>query len=176
MPPRSKVLRFPPDVREAIAERYRAGMAYEEIARLVRGQGYQTSSSSLYRYMSSQKIIQNHIRYSQEFAEKLVSTLGRGGSDGKLVRSVTHIIASLTQIAAGKKFERLDEDLDMKDLDALARIVRNLATASKQDVSRENELADLLKKQSGKLKKAASAKELEPEAAKIACRILGLPE
>ena len=176
MPPRSKVLRLPSDVREAIAERYRAGMTYAEIARLVRGKGYKTSSSSLYRYMSSQKIIQNHIRYSQEFAAKIVSKLGKDGEDGKLLRSLTQVVGTLTQIAAGKTFDSLDESLPVKDIESFARIVRCLSTAAKQDVSRENELADLLKKQSGKLRDAASAKELEPEAAKIACRILGLPE
>ena len=64
----------------------------------------------------------------------------------------------------------------MKDLDALARIARNLATASKQDVSREKELADLMKKQSGKLDKAVEEGEMDKEAAKQARRIMGIPE
>ena len=73
-----------------------------------------------------------------------MSAVGKEGAAGKVGRSVTQVIASLTQMAVSKRFEGILEDGDVgsKELDRLARIARNPSAAGRQDVSRERELAE----------------------------------
>ena len=120
----------------------------------------------MHQYMSAQKVVQEHVRNSREFAERLVSAVGKEGAAGKVGQSVTQVIASLTQMAVSKRFEGILEDGDVgsKELDRLARIARNPSAAGRQDVSRERELAEFMKTQASTLDNAVAKNRIDEKA------------
>ena len=95
-----------------------------------------------------------------------MSAVGKEGAAGKVGRSVTQVIASLTQMAVSKRFEGILEDGDVgsKELDRLARIARNPSAAGRQDVSRERELAEFMKTQASTLDNAVAKNRIDEKA------------
>lgn len=184
MPRRSKIKELPANVKAQIDKWLSNDQAtIDDIVAYCEDAGHDVSRSSVGRYRQKFEEVAKQLRHSREMAEALVQEIGPAATEGKVGRLLVEILQKLTfdllLDRAGKANDPLkdDEPAQPKELQMLARALKDMASAQKIDVDREASiLRDFAFRAADEVEKTARAEGLSAKTiSQFRASILGLP-
>ncbi len=179
MPRKSSVKKLPKPIQESIHRLLESGRTLDEIVAHLGEMGATVSRSALGRYAQSYEEVAQKLRETRELATFFGSKLEDLPND--VGRTTTEMLHTLLFKVTKKQLDSDDPDIDVRDLMAMARTIKDMSTATKTSADmeikiRENARKELAEEAKQKMGEAVGGGRLDAEAAEEALRILGFGE
>lgn len=151
-----KIRRLPPELREQLHAMLDAGHTLDEIAAHLKSLGADVSRSGLGRYKQQVDKVAQRLRESRNMAEAVMERMGAQAATGK---SGAALIEMLTTLTSDYLLRRLDDrDVEVDELRALARAVKERAQAARATQDYDVKLREAARREAEEdLKKAVEA-------------------
>lgn len=151
-----KIRRLPPELREQLHAMLDAGHTLDEIATHLKSLGADVSRSGLGRYKQQVDKVAQRLRESRNMAEAVMERMGAQAATGK---SGAALIEMLTTLTSDYLLRRLDDqDVEVDELRALARAVKERAQAARATQDYEQKIREEARREAEEsLKKAVDA-------------------
>ena len=164
----SKVRRLPPELREQLHEMLDAGVPLEEITAHLRSLGADVSRSGLGRYKQQVDKVAARLRESRQMAEAIMDRLGADAATGKGGAALIQMLTTLTNDYMLRRLEDPDAEMEVDDLRALARAVKERAQAARATQDFDIKIREAARAEAEeKMKKAVDAVTGQPESASL---------
>lgn len=131
MPRTSKVRRLPPELREQLHAMLDAGHTLEEITAHLKALGADVSRSGLGRYKQQVDKVAARLRESRAMAEAVVERMGAQAATGKSGAALIEMLTTLTSDYLLRRMDDPDAEIEVDELRALARTVKERAQAAR---------------------------------------------
>ena len=128
MPRTSKVRRLPPELREQLHAMLDAGHTLEEITAHLKALGADVSRSGLGRYKQQVDKVAARLRESRAMAEVVMERMGATGKSGA---ALIEMLTTLTSDYLLRRMDDPDAEIEVDELRALARTVKERAQAAR---------------------------------------------
>ena len=128
MPRTSKVRRLPPELREQLHAMLDAGHTLEEITAHLKALGADVSRSGLGRYKQQ---VDARLRESRAMAEAVMERMGAQAATGKSGAALIEMLTTLTSDYLLRRMDDPDAEIEVDELRALARTVKERAQAAR---------------------------------------------
>ena len=138
MPRTSKVRRLPPELREQLHAMLDAGHTLEAITAHLKALGADVSRSGLGRYKQQVDKVAARLRESRAMAEAVMERMGAQAATGKSGAALIEMLTTLTSDYLLRRMDDPDAEIEVDELRALARTVKERAQAARatQDYDR----------------------------------------
>ena len=131
MPRTSKVRRLPPELREQLHAMLDAGHTLEEITVHLKALGADVSRSGLGRYKQQVDKVAARLRESRAMAEAVMERMGAQAATGKSGAALIEMLTTLTSDYLLRRMDDPDAEIEVDELRALARTVKERAQAAR---------------------------------------------
>lgn len=131
MPRTSKVRRLPPELREQLHAMLDAGHTLEEITAHLKALGADVSRSGLGRYKQQVDKVAARLRESRAMAEAVMERMGAQAATGKSGAALIEMLTTLTSDYLLRRMDDPDAEIEVDELRALARTVKERAQAAR---------------------------------------------
>lgn len=164
----SKVRRLPPELREQLHEMLDAGVPLEEITAHLRSLGADVSRSGLGRYKQQVDKVAARLRESRQMAEAIMERLGADAATGKGGAALIQMLTTLTNDYMLRRLEDPEAEMEVDDLRALARAVKERAQAARATQDFDIKIREAARAEAEeKMKKAVDVVTGQPESASL---------
>ena len=167
----SKIRRLPPVLREQLHMMLDAGHTLEEISEHLRNLGANVSRSSLGRYKQQVDKVAQRLRESRNMAEAVMERMGAQAATGKSGEALIQMLTTLTSDYLLRRLDDPDGEIEVEEIRALARVVKERAQAARLEQDFEARIREKARKEAEKKveeatrKAAAESAGLTPEEA-----------
>jgi hypothetical protein len=143
MPPRSSISRLPSDVKASVDKLIREDVTIDEIVAHLEKLGEDVSRSAVGRYRKNAEATMRNHREAQEVAGVWVEQLGENpkGDVGRLCAEMLKTVAYQTLSNMGER-EETDVAVASKNIAYLSKSMKDLASADKLSLDREERIRD----------------------------------
>lgn len=131
MPRTSKVRRLPPELREQLHAMLDAGHTLEAITAHLKALGADVSRSGLGRYKQQVDKVAARLRESRAMAEAVMERMGAQAATGKSGAALIEMLTTLTSDYLLRRMDDPDAEIEVDELRALARTVKERAQAAR---------------------------------------------
>lgn len=162
MPRTSKVRRLPPELREQLHSMLDQGISLDEITAHLKSLGADVSRSGLGRYKQQVDKVAARLRESRQMAEAVMERMGAEAATGKSGDALIQMLTTLTTDYMLRRLDDPEAELEVDELRALARAVKERAQAARatQDYL-EKVREDARKAEERKMREAVEKAALE---------------
>lgn len=127
----SKIRRLPPELREQLHNMLDAGVPLEEITAHLKGLGADVSRSGLGRYKQQIDKVSARMRESRQMAEAIMDRMGADAATGKGGSALIQMLTTLTTDYMVRRLDDPDAEMEVDDLRALSRAIKERAQAAR---------------------------------------------
>lgn len=127
----SKVRQLPPELREQLHAMLDAGVPLEEISAHLRSLGADVSRSGLGRYKQQIDKVSARMRESRQMAEAIMDRMGADAATGKGGSALIQMLTTLTTDYMVRRLDDPDAEMEVDDLRALSRAIKERAQAAR---------------------------------------------
>lgn len=162
-----KVRRLPPELREQLHAMLDAGHTLDEITAHLKSLGADVSRSGLGRYKQQVDKVAQRLRESRNMAEAVMERMGAQAATGKSGAALIEMLTTLTSDYLLRRLDDPDAEVEVDELRALARAVKERAQAARATQDYEQKIReDAQREAEKKMEKAvdAAAREGGPKA------------
>jgi len=166
MPRTSKVRRLPPELREQLHSMLDAGVPLEDITAHLKSLGADVSRSGLGRYKQQVDKVAARMRESRQMAEVLMDRMGADAATGKGGAALIQMLTTLTTDYMVRRLDDPDAEMEVDDLRALSRAIKERAQAARATQDYDAKLREIARAEAeADLKQAVDAAAAEGQAA-----------
>lgn len=159
----SKIRRLPPELREQLHSMLDAGVPLEDITAQLRGLGADVSRSGLGRYKQQIDKVSARMRESRQMAEAIMDRMGADAATGKGGAALIQMLTTLTTDYMVRRIDNPDTEMEVDDLRALSRAIKERAQAARATQDYDIRLReDARAEAEAKVLKAVDAVTAEP--------------
>lgn len=137
-----KVRRLPPELREQLHAMLDAGHTLDEIAAHLKSLGADVSRSGLGRYKQQVDKVAQRLRESRNMAEAVMERMGAQAATGKSGAALIEMLTTLTSDYLLRRLDDPDTEVEVDELRALARAVKERAQAARATQDYEQKLRE----------------------------------
>lgn len=162
-----KVRRLPPELREQLHAMLDAGHTLDEITAHLKSLGADVSRSGLGRYKQQVDKVAQRLRESRNMADAIMDRMGAQAATGKSGAALIEMLTTLTSDYLLRRLDDPDAEVEVNELRALARAVKERAQAARATQDYDVKLREAARREAEEdLKKAvdAAAREGGPKA------------
>lgn len=162
-----KVRRLPPELREQLHAMLDAGHTLDEITAHLKSLGADVSRSGLGRYKQQVDKVAQRLRESRNMADAIMDRMGAQAATGKSGAALIEMLTTLTSDYLLRRLDDPDAEVEVDELRALARAVKERAQAARATQDYDVKLREAARREAEEdLKKAvdAAAREGGPKA------------
>ncbi len=162
-----KVRRLPPELREQLHAMLDAGHTLDEITAHLKSLGADVSRSGLGRYKQQVDKVAQRLRESRNMAEAVMERMGAQAATGKSGAALIEMLTTLTSDYLLRRLDDPDAEVEVDELRALARAVKERAQAARATQDYEQKIREEARREAEKkMEKAvdAAAREGGPKA------------
>lgn len=162
-----KVRRLPPELREQLHAMLDAGHTLDEITAHLKSLGADVSRSGLGRYKQQVDKVAQRLRESRNMADAIMDRMGAQTATGKSGAALIEMLTTLTSDYLLRRLDDPDAEVEVNELRALARAVKERAQAARATQDYDVKLREAARREAEEdLKKAvdAAAREGGPKA------------
>lgn len=162
----SKIRRLPPELREQLHAMLDAGVPLSAITEHLKSLGADVSRSGLGRYKQQVDKVAARMRESRQMAEAVMEHLGAQAATGKGGAALVEMLTTLTNDYMLRRLDDPDAELEVDELRALARAVKERAQAARATQDYDQRLRDAIRKEEqerirARVRELGSAEELK---------------
>ena len=162
-----KIRRLPPELREQLHAMLDAGHTLDEITAHLKSLGADVSRSGLGRYKQQVDKVAQRLRESRNMADAIMDRMGAQAATGKSGAALIEMLTTLTSDYLLRRLDAPDAEVEVNELRALARAVKERAQAARATQDYDVKLREAARREAEEdLKKAvdAAAREGGPKA------------
>ena len=162
-----KIRRLPPELREQLHAMLDAGHTLDEITAHLKSLGADVSRSGLGRYRQQVDKVAQRLRESRNMADAIMDRMGAQAATGKSGAALIEMLTTLTSDYLLRRLDDPDAEVEVNELRALARAVKERAQAARATQDYDVKLREAARREAEEdLKKAvdAAAREGGPKA------------
>ncbi|GKG94170.1 phage protein Gp27 family protein [uncultured Desulfovibrio sp.] len=162
-----KIRRLPPELREQLHAMLDAGHTLDEITAHLKSLGADVSRSGLGRYKQQVDKVAQRLRESRNMADAIMDRMGAQAATGKSGAALIEMLTTLTSDYLLRRLDDPDAEVEVNELRALARAVKERAQAARATQDYDVKLREAARREAEEdLKKAvdAAAREGGPKA------------
>lgn len=162
-----KVRRLPPELREQLHAMLDAGHTLDETTAHLKSLGADVSRSGLGRYKQQVDKVAQRLRESRNMADAIMDRMGAQAATGKSGAALIEMLTTLTSDYLLRRLDDPDAEVEVDELRALARAVKERAQAARATQDYDVKLREAARREAEEdLKKAvdAAAREGGPKA------------
>lgn len=141
----SKIRRLPPELREQLHSMLDAGVPLEEITAHLTSLGADVSRSGLGRYKQQVDKVVARMRESRQMAEVLMDRMGADAATGKGGAALIQMLTTLTTDYMVRRIDNPDTEMEVDDLRALSRAIKERAQAARATQDYDVKLREQIK-------------------------------
>lgn len=162
----SKIRRLPPELREQLHEMLDAGHTLDEITTHLKALGADVSRSGLGRYKQQVDKVAARLRESRNMAEAIMERMGAQAATGKSGDALIQMLTTLTTDYMLRRLDNPDAEVEVDELRALARTVKERAQAARATQDYVDKVRDEARREAQaqireKVRELGSASELK---------------
>ena len=158
-----KVRRLPPELREQLHAMLDAGHTLDEITAHLKSLGADVSRSGLGRYKQQVDKVAQRLRESRNMAEAVMERMGAQAATGKSGAALIEMLTTLTSDYLLRRLDDPDAEVEVDELRALARAVKERAQAARATQDYEQKIReDAQREAEKKMEKAVDAVTAAP--------------
>ena len=174
----SKVRRIPPELREQLHMMLDAGHSLEAIVQHLKSLGADVSRSGLGRYKQQVDKVAQRLRESRNMAEAVMERMGAQAATGKSGEALIQMLTTLTSDYLLRRLDDPDGEIEVEEIRALARVVKERAQAARLEQDFEAKVRERVQKETVKaVEDTAREAGLSAETVEaIKGRILGIKD
>ena len=154
----SKVRRLPPELREQLHMMLDAGHSLEAIVQHLKSLGADVSRSGLGRYKQQVDKVAQRLRESRNMAEAVMERMGAQAATGKSGEALIQMLTTLTSDYLLRRLDDPDGEIEVEEIRALARVVKERAQAARLEQDFEAKVRERVQKET--VKAVEFAKEM----------------
>lgn len=162
-----KIRRLPPELREQLHAMLDAGHTLDEITAHLKSLGADVSRSGLGRYRQQVDKVAQRLRESRNMADAIMDRMGADAATGKGGAALIQMLTTLTTDYMVRRLDEPDAEMEVKELRALSRAIKERAQAARATQDYDVKLREAARREAEEdLKKAvdAAAREGGPKA------------
>ena len=162
-----KIRRLPPELREQLHAMLDAGHTLDEITAHLKSLGADVSRSGLGRYKQQVDKVAQRLRESRNMADAIMDRMGADAATGKGGAALIQMLTTLTTDYMVRRLDEPDAEMEVEDLRALSRAIKERAQAARATQDYDVKLREAARRKAEEdLKKAvdAAAREGGPKA------------
>ena len=143
----SKVRRLPPELREQLHTMLDRGVPLSAITEHLKSLGADVSRSGLGRYKQQVDKVAERMRESRQMAEAVMEHLGAQAATGKGGAALVEMLTTLTNDYMLRRLDNPDAELEVDELRALARAVKERAQAARATQDYDQKLREAARRE-----------------------------
>lgn len=143
----SKVRRLPPELREQLHAMLDQGVPLSAITEHLKSLGADVSRSGLGRYKQQVDKVAERMRESRQMAEAVMEHLGAQAATGKGGAALVEMLTTLTNDYMLRRLDNPDAELEVDELRALARAVKERAQAARATQDYDQKLREAARRE-----------------------------
>ena len=164
----SKIRRLPPELREQLHSMLDAGHTLDEIKTHLNALGADLSRSGLGRYKQQVDKVAQRLRESRNMAEAVMERMGAQAATGKSGEALIQMLTTLTSDYFLKRLDDPDGEIEVDEIRALARVVKERAQAARLEQDYDVRIrAQVEKEAAERMKHAVDAVTTNPDNARL---------
>lgn len=145
-----KIRRLPPELREQLHAMLDAGHTLDEICAHLKGLGADVSRSGLGRYKQQVDKVEQRLRESRNMAEAVMERMGAQAATGKSGAALIEMLTTLTSDYLLRRLDDPDAEVEVDELRALARAVKERAQAARATQDYEQKIREEARREAEK--------------------------
>ena len=161
----SKIRTLPAELREQIHRMIDEGVTIDAITAHLRTLGADVSRSGVARYKANVDKVAARMRESRQMADIIMGHMGREAATGKAGAALIEMLTTLTNDYMLRRLDNPDAELEVDELRALARAVKERAQAARATQDYEEKIREQVRRETEeRLREAARAVAGAPDA------------
>lgn len=158
-----KIRRLPPELREQLHAMLDAGHTLDEITAHLKSLGADVSRSGLGRYKQQVDKVAQRLRESRNMADAIMDRMGADAATGKGGAALIQMLTTLTTDYMVRRLDEPDAEMEVEDLRALSRAIKERAQAARATQDYDVKLREAARREAEKkMEKAVDAVTAAP--------------